>query len=384
MFLMLNMTPRIQILFIAAMMICLAPSAPMADDGTESAAEAKDENGRFQWSWEKNVDPDGDSAEVPEGAPAGTDIYEKIIQENTQLRRENANLKKLCDETQKINSDLFVKVQAAKEAPEAAKPDEDQSLGELMEQNLALTKENERLKAEVAARKTPAPVAAQVGPQSDLYKDEAKRSAELAKQNQVLKSEQKKIEDEKQQLVDKERLLSQAVEQQKQKVDTLEQKQKAMSSLVEFYRQKAQKLDDAEKELAVAKKELQSRDQPPVMAVKTAAKEESTGETQPAVQPAVQPATDKGGDRDKMDLLYNMGVLYAGSGMYKEAEKSFLDLIRTDPRAADAHYNLGVIYDEHLGDRKKAAQHYRTYLKLDPSGADAEKVKLWLLELEMR
>ena len=69
-------------------------------------------------------------------------------------------------------------------------------------------------------------------------------------------------------------------------------------------------------------------------------------------------------------------------GRYREAEREYLALLQLDPNDADVHYNLGILYDDKLGDKAGAAAHYREYLRLRPNAPDAAAVRKWLVAVE--
>jgi hypothetical protein len=50
------------------------------------------------------------------------------------------------------------------------------------------------------------------------------------------------------------------------------------------------------------------------------------------------------------------------------------------PDDADIHYNLAIVYDDHLQDDAKAVFHYSRYLDLRPNAADAGLVAEWMAE----
>ena len=88
-------------------------------------------------------------------------------------------------------------------------------------------------------------------------------------------------------------------------------------------------------------------------------------------------------DKEKLDLHYNMGVIYTERGMYKEAKNEYLRALRLDPADADVHYNLAILYDDNLSDKKKAFKHYKKYVQLNPYATDVDIVRSWLLDIEL-
>ncbi|MFQ5589515.1 MAG: trypsin-like peptidase domain-containing protein, partial [Nitrospiria bacterium] len=80
--------------------------------------------------------------------------------------------------------------------------------------------------------------------------------------------------------------------------------------------------------------------------------------------------------------LNNLGEVYRRIRLYDAAETAYLRAVLSNPRYADAHYNLGILYDNHLNKRKQAVTHYRKYLELKPGSPDAVQVGQWLTAAE--
>jgi tetratricopeptide (TPR) repeat protein len=88
-------------------------------------------------------------------------------------------------------------------------------------------------------------------------------------------------------------------------------------------------------------------------------------------------------DAEKRVLFRQAGDDFFGGGQYREAEREYLQALAIDPRFADVHYNLGVLYDAYLPDRQRAARHFRAYLDLAPDAPDRDSVRMWLVSNEM-
>jgi len=84
----------------------------------------------------------------------------------------------------------------------------------------------------------------------------------------------------------------------------------------------------------------------------------------------------------KLAYHYNLGLSYDRSGQYKKAVSEYKKALEVAPDDADTHYNLAIIYDDCLKDKKKAIEHYRRYLQLRPDAKDAERVAEWIREAE--
>ncbi len=76
-------------------------------------------------------------------------------------------------------------------------------------------------------------------------------------------------------------------------------------------------------------------------------------------------------DEAQPEALYNLGFLCFERGDPAAAAELFVRALASDPSFADAHFNLAMAYEE-LGRPDSARGHWRTYLKLDPSGPWAE------------
>lgn len=92
----------------------------------------------------------------------------------------------------------------------------------------------------------------------------------------------------------------------------------------------------------------------------------------------------RAGDREKLNMHYNMASVYARDGKFADAENEYLQALRIDPTDADVHYNLGILYDDEMKQPEKAMVHYRRYLQLNPHGPDADHVRNWLMKIEMK
>jgi len=85
--------------------------------------------------------------------------------------------------------------------------------------------------------------------------------------------------------------------------------------------------------------------------------------------------------REVVALHYNKAAVYRTGSLYKKAEEEYLAALAIDPNDADVHYNLGILYDDNLKDKKKAKEHYQKFLELAPNDEDAAKVQEWLASI---
>lgn len=81
-------------------------------------------------------------------------------------------------------------------------------------------------------------------------------------------------------------------------------------------------------------------------------------------------------------LYYNLGVSYVKENNYEMAVDAYERTLLLNPNDADAHYNLAIIYDEYKKNPKRAVEHYKKYLQLNPDTPDIDEVKEWIERLE--
>lgn len=86
--------------------------------------------------------------------------------------------------------------------------------------------------------------------------------------------------------------------------------------------------------------------------------------------------------KERLTMLYNQGCVYRAVKDFKRAEESFLAALGINPNDAGVHYNLAILYDDNLNQKKKARSHYERFLALAPDDPDAAKVREWLAALD--
>lgn len=78
--------------------------------------------------------------------------------------------------------------------------------------------------------------------------------------------------------------------------------------------------------------------------------------------------------KDAADMHYNMGVFFAKNKQFDRALKEFEKSIQFKPDDSMSHYNLGIIYSEHMHDEEKAILHFERYVEINPDANDADWV----------
>lgn len=80
---------------------------------------------------------------------------------------------------------------------------------------------------------------------------------------------------------------------------------------------------------------------------------------------------------------YNLlGVVYRRSGKFIEAKEAYLLALSKNNEYANAHLNLGVLYDLYMNDINRALHHYQQYQTFN--GTADKKVAKWILDLKRR
>lgn len=78
------------------------------------------------------------------------------------------------------------------------------------------------------------------------------------------------------------------------------------------------------------------------------------------------------------------GILLRQQGRFIEAEESYLKAIAADPGYADAHFNLGILYDLYLQRPQLALGQYERFVALQADAAIAAGVDKWIADLRRR
>ena len=81
--------------------------------------------------------------------------------------------------------------------------------------------------------------------------------------------------------------------------------------------------------------------------------------------------------------LYNLlGVILRNQGRFQEAETSYLYALQIDDGYANAHMNIGILYDLYMMEFVKARQHYQKYMAIKPE--QSASVSAWLVDMQQR
>ena len=86
--------------------------------------------------------------------------------------------------------------------------------------------------------------------------------------------------------------------------------------------------------------------------------------------------------KEKAQYYYNLGVAYAKAKLYDEAIGAYEKSLKIEDNNVDAHYNVGLLYDNLQQDPEKAIFNFQKYLELKPDADDKDEVKEWINRLK--
>ncbi len=371
------------------------------------AQEASD----FEWTWQdEKKSAAAESADAsPSDGRLDPETYNQLLKENLNLRRKlqetDRGSEAMRDENARLQSEMTkLKSQIAASSSEierlkaqsadSADPEKiaalETSLAAAESAKAKLANDLNMLKSRVErtqSKRTPPALGMAVKPGSDLFTALEGENTELRTKLWDLESEKQKVVKELRE-VEAEAAAKAELEAEMANVSGETAKQKAIirklleripeleSELAETRsreREQNVELSQRQRELRALKVELDKREERVKKAERVAALLARTrGEVQFV------------GTTRQRDVHYNMGVVFANRGQFKEAEREYLRALRLDPADADTHYNLGVLYDQSLRKYRKAISHYRRYLKLRPAAEDANEVRIWITMCETR
>ena len=82
------------------------------------------------------------------------------------------------------------------------------------------------------------------------------------------------------------------------------------------------------------------------------------------------------------DLHYNLAVVYLRNHQYADAASSLKNTVSLNPKDKNAYYNLAVLYESYLNDKKQAFDYYAQYLRLSSKADDTGEIKSWMGQIK--
>jgi len=208
-----------------------------------------------------------------------------------------------------------------------------------------------------------------------------KAKEELEKQQEALSTSKQELE---KALKEAERLYQEQISLRKLDAEAIEEsfKKKTRQKWIEFFAGK-KKLEKQVKNFEAKMKEVLQENQ--VLQTRLKESDQVILEfklRRRAEGDPLKPLSQEG-ERFRKEVLkfhYNKAFAYDQSGEYEKAVVEYRNALAVAPDDADIYYNLAILYDEYLFDKRKAIEHYQAYLKLRPDGEDASKVNYWIVE----
>jgi tetratricopeptide (TPR) repeat protein len=332
--------------------------------------------------------------------PIDSATYQRVVEENLDLRKEQARLDVEAGTLRRKNAALLLDVQDLERkrdqltvlVSQLKTPEETRvEITRLQSEKLVLVREIERLRQALAAvdvphsPNLPAPVAAPASG-SDLFRKIEKENADLrievarARESALNESVGRAVVSKnetslKEQVVE----LSARVKQTQSDLEILQKREAAYKKAIEEQAKRAfvalsvksealsvkRELTDVKREMAEAKREL--------------------AEIKRKTEVPVGGGEIQGGRNDQ-----SVGVLMTAAGRLLaekrigEAEKLYLKALKQEPNNPLVCYNMGILYGDYLKNSGKAIKYYRRYLDLSPRASDAAIVRTWITDLETR
>lgn len=310
--------------------------------------------------------------------------YQKVIEENLDLRRDQDRLGREIGDLRRQNATLVLDVrdlerkrdQLTALMAQLKTPDETKNeMGRLQAENLVLVREIERLRQALSAIRvmptnTPVVAVPTPAPGSDLFRKVEQENAGLRQELMAVRGAMQAETATREGL--KLRVSELEVEVRKLSGDVAREGQAAERSgkVADAFRKALEKLARHAYQQERDIRELKEK-----AATVVVAKGKAAG--------AAASKPSENGVRDRTVIaLFDEAEKALQTGKAGEAEKLYLEALRRDASNPRVHYNLGVLYDDYLKESRKALRYYRKYLELSPAAPDAAAVRAWIYDLE--
>lgn len=330
---------------------------------------------------------------VPSSARIDPAAYQRVVDENLELRKAQVKAEAECGELRRNNASLLVDIQDLErrktqltllmsqlKTPEETKAD----LARLQSEKQVLIREIDRLHRALADVTPPASNAVPVSAPalgSDLFRKIEKENADLrqdlAKTRELLQvGTAAKASLEKSQVSQQAEFtrLSESVRKYEAELDVARRQDASMKKALESQARKAFEADSVLKAI----KDEQARKKQEELAAKANKMPAVPGKRLPEAAKQVDLTAPSAQNlmRTARQCLLDKKA--------KEAEQLYLQALQLEPANSQVNYNLGVLYGDYLSEPKKAAGFYRMYLKLNPRASDSAAVRGWIMELDAR
>lgn len=346
------------------------------------------------------------SAQTP-SEPARIDAatYQRVVEENLDLRKEQARMEGEVSTLRRKNAGLLLDIQDLERkrdqltalVAQLKTPDElAAQMARLNSEKVVLIREIDRLRESLASAVTPAsvtnpaPVAVVPAPGSDLFRKLERENADLrqdlarARATGMNEAVTKEIAQKSEMVLKTE--VARLDAQYKAVAAELETLRRREGSLKKAVENQAKKTFEAEKALKKAREDEARKDEEAEAAKRKAEEAELALKKLESQLPPPAAALNSQHvqEASSVPALLTAGQQSLAAGHLRKAEKHYLAALRQEPKNAIISYNLGVLYGDYLKDYAKAAKYYRHYLALAPKAADADQVRSWLIDMNAK
>jgi tetratricopeptide (TPR) repeat protein len=330
--------------------------------------------------------------------------YQRVVEENLDLRKEQARLNVEEGTLRRKNAALLLDVQDLERkrdqltvlVSQLKTPDETRvEITRLQSEKLVLVREIERLRQALTAvdvphsPNLPAPVAAPASG-SDLFRKIEKENADLrievarARESALNESVGRAVVSKnetslKEQVVE----LSGRVKQTQSDLEILQKREAAYKKAIEEQAKRAfvaeKKAEDLKSEMLGVKREMSG-----VKSEAAGVKRELAEIKRKTEVPVSGRGIQAGSDGPGVGVLMTAAGRLLAANRIGEAEKLYLKALKQEPDNPLVCYNMGILYGDYLKNSGKAIKYYRRYLDLSPKAPDAAIVRTWIADLETR
>ncbi len=330
--------------------------------------------------------------------------YQRVVEENLDLRKEQARLNVEEGTLRRKNAALLLDVQDLERkrdqltvlVSQLKTPDETRvEITRLQSEKLVLVREIERLRQALTAvdvphsSNLPAPVAAPASG-SDLFRKIEKENADLrievarARESALNESVGRAVVSKnetslKEQVVE----LSGRVKQTQSDLEILQKREAAYKKAIEEQAKRAfvaeKKAEDLKSEMLGVKREMSG-----VKSEAAGVKRELAEIKRKTEVPVSGRGIQAGSDGPGVGVLMTAAGRLLAANRIGEAEKLYLKALKQEPDNPLVCYNMGILYGDYLKNSGKAIKYYRRYLDLSPKAPDAAIVRTWIADLETR
>lgn len=368
----------------------------------ESSSRIKINRNVQFWAFAFLVSAISASAQSP-GLRIDSATYQKVVDENLDLRKEQARLEAEAGELRRKNASLLLDVrdlerkrdQLTSLISQLKTPDETRSeMAKLQSEKLVLIREIERLRQVVGASVPPPtnsiPASAPTTG-SALFRKVEKENADLRMELAKVREASLNASVVKEVAVKGEASLKLEVARLTEQCKTVSvdlentrRREAAFKKALEVQARKALEAEAQRKKAEERSRESEAGRQKAEEARKKA--EAKIQKPVFSVQNSEVKALNPEPSQPQLTVpqLFEQGRKLLVAKRVKDAEKVYLMALRQEPKNPQVSYNLGVLYGDYLKNPRKAAKYYRRYIELAPQAPDVGTVRAWLLDLDAR